>query len=295
MQACLAPSRACMQAGASAAWRAVSTGEGRGGFGILVSLVWVALAGCADLGPGDVPDSGTFSDGGLTADAGIDAGPAAWFQRDAGVKIMPLGDSITEGAQAELGGYRWPLENSLVDAGYVFDYVGSVRVGSPQTMPQPWHEGHGGFQIESADGGQQLEGPVVDSAMRTYQPDVILLLAGTNNLNFPDTLYPDRTSAMYDRLLAQIFTLSPRVGVVASPVPWKASVPSDQVAAFNDAVHAIVERYADAGYHIAWVAGMTDAIDAGVENLPDGLHPSQPAYERMAGQWFQSIQSISGP
>jgi len=229
-------------------------------------------------------------------DGGADASaPAGWFQRDAGVKIMPLGDSITAGYQAELGGYRWPLENLLLDAGYAFDYVGSLSIASPPSMPRPWHEGHGGYQIESADGGNQLAGAVVDSALRTYQPDVILLLAGTNNLNFPDTLYPDRTSAMYDRLLAQIFSLSPDVGVIASPVPWKKSVPPDQVMAFNQRVAAIVDRYADAGYHITWVSGMTDAIDGGVENLPDGIHPSQPAYERMAVEWFQAIESISGP
>jgi len=274
-------------------------GEGRGGKWVLTTLACGMLAACG-VGNGPptiVPDGGAALDGGdAGTDAGVDAGgPAFWFQRDAGVKIMPLGDSITEGSTAELGGYRWPLENLLLDAGYAFDYVGSLRIGSPAAMPRPWHEGHGGYQIESADGGHQLEGPVVDSALRTYQPDVILLLAGTNNLNFPDTLYPDRTSAMYDRMLAQIFGLSPGVVVVASPVPWKTAVPSDQVAAFNQYVHAVVEKYADAGYRITWVPGMTDAIDGGVENLPDGLHPSQPAYGRMADQWFQALESISGP
>jgi len=264
-----------------------------------MSLACVVLVGCGGTGSTSfIPDAGVLFDAGPGADggtdAGVDAGPAVWFLRDAGVKIMPLGDSITVGYQAELGGYRWPLENLLLDAGYAFDYVGSLRIGSPPVMPRPWHEGHGGYQIESADGGQQLAGPVVDAALRTYQPDVILLLAGTNNLNFPDTLYPDRTSAMYDRLLGQIFGLSPTVGVVASPVPWKTSVPSDQVSAFNDRIHDIVDRYADAGYHIAWVAGMTDAVDGGAENLPDGLHPSQPAYERMAEQWFRTLEAVSG-
>ena len=47
--------------------------------------------------------------------------------------------------------------------------------------------------------------------------------------------------------------------VVASPVPWKTSVPSDQVAAFNVRVQDIVGQYADAGYRITWVGGMTDA------------------------------------
>jgi lysophospholipase L1-like esterase len=276
----------------------VSKGEGWGRIAVVVSLAGAGLIGCGVGASSILPDAGVSQDAGPPPDAGpdggVDAGPPVWFRRDAGVRIMPLGDSITAGYTAELGGYRWPLENLLLDAGYAFDYVGSLRIGSPAAMPRPWHEGHGGYQIESADGGQQLAGAVVDAALRTYQPDVILLLAGTNNLNFPDTLYPDRTSAMYDRLLGQIFTLSPMVGVVASPVPWKASVPSDQVAEFNDRIHDIAERYADAGYRITWVGGMTDAIDGGVENLPDGLHPSEPAYGRMAEQWFGALQSVSG-
>jgi lysophospholipase L1-like esterase len=269
--------------------------EGGGGSRVILALTCVLLAGCAGSGSTTfIPDGGVQLDGGN--DAGADAStPAFWFRRDAGVKIMPLGDSITAGYQGQQGGYRWPLENYLLDAGYDFDYVGSLTIASPPAMPRPWHEGHGGFQIESADGGNQLEGMVVDSALRTYDPDVILLLAGTNNLNFPDTLNPDKTSAMYDRLLAQIFALSPGVGVVASPVPWKTAVPSDQVAAFNQRIGAIVDRYADAGYRITWVAGMTDAIDGGVENLPDGIHPSEPAYGRMAVEWFKALEAVSGP
>jgi len=274
-------------------------GEGRGGgdSSIRRFLVWVVLAacgGCGGTGPSSVgSDAGTDS-GALDGGSGDAGGPAVWFRRDAGVKIMPLGDSITAGYTAELGGYRWPLDNLLLDAGYAFDYVGSLRIASPPSMPRPWHEGHGGYQIESVDGGNQLEGAIVSSALQTYRPDVILLLAGTNNLNFPDYLDPVKTSAMYDRLLTQIFTLSPAIGVVASPVPWKTAVPANYVADFNDHVHAVVDRYADAGYRITWVGGMTDAIDGGVEDLPDGIHPSQPAYERMAEQWFESLQSVSG-
>ena len=287
-----------MQADTSPACRGVSKVRGRGSRAVLVCLLCAGAAGCGSVAPpGAFPDGGGPPDGAVGADAGVDggvdAGVSGWFARDAGVKILPLGDSITEGAQAELGGYRWPLEDMLLDAGYAFDYVGSLRVGSPSSMPQPWHEGHGGYQIESADGGHQLAGAVVDSAMRTSSPDVILLLAGTNNLNFPDTLDPAKTSAMYDRLLAQIFALSPGVGVLASPVPWKTSVPADRVAAFNSRVEAIVADYADAGYRIAWVSGMTDAVDGGAENLPDGIHPSQPAYGRMAEQWFRAIESVS--
>ncbi len=246
-----------------------------------LSAVVVAAVACGDLSvPGSHPDAGAVD-------------PPRWFVRDAGVRLLPLGDSITEGAKAELGGYRWPLFNLMVDAGYVFQFVGSLRTGSPADMPQPWHEGHGGFQVESEDGGAQLEGAVVEAALSNYRPEVILLLAGTNDLYWPDTADPDKTSAEYGRLLAQIFNLSPDAGVIASPVPWKLNVPSAQVAAFNDHIHAVVDGFCDAGYRVAWVAGMTDAVDAGPENLTDGIHPSQPAYERMAEQWFKVLDSVT--
>lgn len=267
--------RGCAPGDPSPAWRPVSFLR-VGGLSAVVMVV-----ACGDLpAPSASPDAG-------------EADPPPWFVRDAGVRILPLGDSITEGAKAELGGYRWPLFNLMVDAGYVFEFVGSLRTGSPSGMPQPWHEGHGGYQVESEDGGAQLEGSVVQLALGSYQPDVILLLAGANDLYWPDTLDPDKTSAQYARLLAQIFALSPDAGVVASPVPWKFNVPSDQVAAFNSHVQAVVEGFADAGYRVAWVAGMTDAVDAGPENLTDGIHPSQPAYERMAEQWFEVLNSVT--
>jgi len=56
---------------------------------------------------------------------------------------------------------------------------------------------------------------------------------------------------------------------------------------------ACARDLADAGYRVAWVAGMTDAVDAGPENLTDGIHPSQPAYERMAEQWFKVLDSVT--
>ncbi len=50
------------------------------------------------------------------------------------IRIMPLGDSITDGVGAA-GGYRLPLYNLLTQANYTVDYVGSMRDNGAPDMP----------------------------------------------------------------------------------------------------------------------------------------------------------------
>ena len=65
-------------------------------------------------------------------------------------RIMPLGDSITEGAGWDGGGYRAVLREKLVAAGYDVDYVGTAT-HNPGTLADSGdvqHDGHGGWKVE---------------------------------------------------------------------------------------------------------------------------------------------------
>ena len=66
------------------------------------------------------------------------------------LRIMPLGDSITEGAGAtSTAGYRGPLWTLLANAGYNVDYVGSNTTNQDKTNGMdPDHEGHGGWRLD---------------------------------------------------------------------------------------------------------------------------------------------------
>src|SRR3954468_24495806 len=69
----------------------------------------------------------------------------------AAVKIMPLGDSITESFPGHAS-YRFFLYNQLVQAGYDVDFVGSltgVNGGAPlySNFDQN-HEGHSGIRTD---------------------------------------------------------------------------------------------------------------------------------------------------
>lgn len=63
------------------------------------------------------------------------------------VRIMPLGDSITEGSAWDSpdgsGGYRGRLYSLLTTAGYTVDCIGSQTVNS-SLIPDQNHEGHPG-------------------------------------------------------------------------------------------------------------------------------------------------------
>ncbi|MFD0522740.1 GDSL-type esterase/lipase family protein [Paractinoplanes durhamensis] len=125
---------------------------------------------------------------GLLAPA-ASASPAA--ERVHRLKVMPLGDSITYGVGSKTGdGYRYALYWRLIEAGLPVDYVGSLTAGRG---PEDANEGHRGWTIE------QLS-EHVDEWLETYEPDVILLHIGTNDMvrGVPDA--PTHLDELLDRI-----------------------------------------------------------------------------------------------
>ncbi|MEV5745599.1 hypothetical protein AB0L30_36545, partial [Microbispora rosea] len=74
---------------------------------------------------------------------------AAFAESNGGVRVMPLGDSITEGTQVP-GGYRIGLWQRLAAGRYMIDFVGSQYNG-PGSLGDHDHEGHPGWRIDQID------------------------------------------------------------------------------------------------------------------------------------------------
>ena len=105
------------------------------------------------------------------------------------IKIMPLGDSITEGAGDDTNqvGYRSKLFDLLQRAGYNFDFVGTQHSGTSYSANPDFnanHEGHGGMEVGHPS---YLELPTMLDNIEDYlsnnTPDVVLFHMGTNDLN----------------------------------------------------------------------------------------------------------------
>lgn len=77
------------------------------------------------------------------------------------VRVMPLGDSITDGYNVP-GGYRIELEDLLVSRGQPVDFVGSLSNG-PASLADRDHEGHSGWRIDrsatASKGGWRARAP----------------------------------------------------------------------------------------------------------------------------------------
>ncbi|MBM9502975.1 SGNH/GDSL hydrolase family protein [Actinacidiphila acididurans] len=196
--------------------------------------------------------------------------------RQAALRVMPLGDSITWGVGSSTGnGYRGPLFTALTGEGYVPDFVGSGRGG---TMTDPDNEGHSGWRIDQIAG-------ITDSVLATYKPDVVTLMIGTNDLNqnYQVSTAPDRLRALVDRITAD----APGATVLLADLTVSTSDPVVQAApAYDAAVGRIVQAEQTAGKHVAYVdmGALTSA------DLSDSLHPNDSGYQKMAAAWNQGIQ-----
>lgn len=232
----------------------------------------LALISVATFSSGSLPRT----DGKATAQAaqGIDK-PASGKTIARPLRIMPLGDSITEGLQVS-GGYR-PLLWSLAQAaGVPIDFVGS-RQGGPPSLPDRDHEGHGGEPIEGISRG-------VESWLKTYKPDIVLLHIGTNNIWRLDEL-PLQAPKRLSFLIDQITAAAPTAQVyVAGIIP--SGLYETQVEQLNRAVPAIVASKVSQGKNVRFVdqhKGFTQ------RDLIDGIHPTTSGYLKLAEKWWAAM------
>ncbi|CAM5697292.1 hypothetical protein SANTM175S_00159 [Streptomyces antimycoticus] len=94
-------------------------------------------------------------------------------ESNGGVKVMPLGDSITDGFNVA-GGYRVGLWQKFTAGRYKVDFVGSLFNG-PAGLGDHDHEGHSGWTIKQIDDN-------VVNWLRAQNPHTILLHIGTNDI-----------------------------------------------------------------------------------------------------------------
>jgi lysophospholipase L1-like esterase len=231
---------------------------------------------------------------------------------------MALGDSITAGigalgANVKDGGYRGPLALALNGAGYHATFVGS-RTDYSSAIPDRAHEGWPGYVLRSfpSDPGPgQLDGPLVQKAMRESNPDVVLVMAGTNDLlrleaRATGYTLPNILTSM-NLLLEQIVQAKPDVFVIVAPVVESpkidvcaildfAGLPGEGCDSANAGIQALVAAFDARGYRVSFAAEMATAVPRDAAHFPDGLHPyGAGGYAAMADVWLRSIEAITQP
>ncbi|BBH68399.1 lipase [Actinoplanes sp. OR16] len=203
---------------------------------------------------------------------------AAAAESNGGTRVMPLGDSITEGTQVP-GGYRIGLWQRAAAAGYRVDLVGS-QFNGPAALGDHDHEGHPGWRIDQIDAN-------IAGWLRTTTPRTVLLHIGTNDIlqNYNVGGAPGRLSALLDRIKAAAGSADV---FVATLIPLSNAGQEAAVRTFNAALPGIVSGKGSRFHLVDMHAALTTA------DLIDGIHPTVGGYDKMAATWYAALRSVPG-
>ncbi|QBY10389.1 SGNH hydrolase [Deinococcus metallilatus] len=197
------------------------------------------------------------------------------------VRIMPLGDSITDGYNIP-GGYRTGLFQKLSAAGLPFDFVGSLLNG-PAALPDRDHEGHSGWRIDEL-------AAQVNTWLDQQQPATTLLMIGTNDIiqNRDPANAPKRLGALLDQMSAR----RPGMLILVATLPPLAEAGQNRwVGQYNAALPEVVRSRAAQGQKVTLV-DVNAALS--VADLADGVHPNSTGYSKLANVWYQALRSTPG-
>lgn len=246
------------------------------------------------------------------------------------VKIIAMGDSITHGYINGDNGYRKYFCYGLQQNGITdFNMVGPNNDWTDSTTYDwngttitydPAHAGYSGYAIQKIGSRQGLQETIFDTTyvngdvsgnmMEAYQPDVIMLQIGTNDvLDAQLTGIGDRLEELVDKLIpyvsgdGQVLYLASIPDIDAAKkydwlgaYEWTYGVsygsdPEKFVATvqaavddYNTIVKNLVAKKQAEGAHIEF-SDINSTIDISAGDLEDGVHPSEQGYAKMGQYW----------
>ncbi|MFF0468404.1 cellulose binding domain-containing protein [Micromonospora zamorensis] len=198
-------------------------------------------------------------------------------ESNGGVRVMPLGDSITDGFNVP-GGYRIELWQRFTTGGYRVDFVGS-QFNGPASLGDHDHQGHSGWTIAQIDAN-------VVNWLRATNPRTVLLHIGTNDMYGDTSGAPGRLAALVDKITNN----APNAEVFVATIVPKSGA-DNQVRAYNAAIPGIVQTRAAAGKRVHLV-DMYRALT--LSDLADGVHPNATGYRKMAAAWYDALRTVPG-
>lgn len=204
-----------------------------------------------------------------------------------GARILPLGNSITQG-DADHVSYRYVLWTMLVDEGFDFDFIGSMTgnyTGDPEWPDHQGyefdrdHEGHWGWHAN-----QLLEDLPV--WLEEYDPEIVLLLAGTNDA------FNDQPAEQIGAELAEIVEVlrddNPEVTVLlARPIPTTWSEPDEILEDLDELLDDLVASLHSEESPVVLV-DQREGFDADIDTY-DGIHPNEIGEQKLAANWLEAL------
>jgi lysophospholipase L1-like esterase len=195
------------------------------------------------------------------------------------IRVMPLGDSLTDGYNIP-GGYRIRLARLFEADGVAFDFVGSLQNG-PERLQDRDHEGHSGFRID------EISASVVGWLDR-YRPEVVLLMLGTNDVvqGYRLRTAPERLGELIDLIAATL----PNSHVFVASIPPIGGPPyAERAEAYNDGLPEVVRSRIAAGIDVTYVD--INSVIEPADLHTDYTHLDASGYRKVADEWYRALGS----
>lgn len=222
------------------------------------------------------------------------------------IKIMPVGDSITEGV-GENGGYRKYLDYFLKQKNIAFDLVGPKNDGQAsfnykgQNVSYDGnHAGYSGFQIKQIpDWGRQQgnTGSLYNelknnNTVGKFKPDIILLIIGTNDMTANRSM-DDCANDLRDLVDYMLADMAPNGTVFMGSIPEFTAYGGNaqRVGNYNGTVKKVAEEYANKGKNVRF-ADVHGCLNGTADLGFDQLHPNGGGYEKMGKFWSETLEEF---
>lgn len=197
-------------------------------------------------------------------------------------KIMPVGDSITEGGNT-FKVYRPLLWKKLTDAGYAFEFVGS------RTAPSPYgplkHEGYGGKNAT-------FLAATVPNKFESFPADIVLLHSGHNYS--AETKPVAKIIAATESMIAEFRRINPRVAILVAKVIPSAKLPKySYLPELNNELEKLAEKLNRPDQPVILV-DQAKGFDPLTDTVADQVHPNEGGAEKMAARWMEALRPVLG-
>ncbi len=198
---------------------------------------------------------------------------------------MPLGASITFGVGSSDGnGYRSALYGLITKGGNPVTLVGSQHAGQ---MTDNQNEGWPGFEID-----QVFSKARANVSVPKYLPNVFFINVGTNDAvrNASVAKAGDRM----ERLLTYLYATVPNTTVILSSlIPNRSNKTNANVLLINQQYRNVAAKLQAQSKRLVYV-DMHGPSGPQVADLgPDGTHPRDAGYVKMANLWYRALQVAS--
>ncbi|ETS73393.1 hypothetical protein PFICI_14998 [Pestalotiopsis fici W106-1] len=194
------------------------------------------------------------------------------------LRILPLGASIVWGLlSSDLNGFRKPLRDQLRWEGYAVDMVGSKFSGS---MKDNDVEATPGYVIDQIHTAAALS--------YGFKPNVVLINAGTNDCvgNVDINNAASRLESMVNDLWANV--AEDTVIIISTILINNVESVNECRAIVNPMYRQLQASLAAEGKPI-YLTDFDGWITIDDITQPDGTHPTDEGYRRMAGAWWETI------